>query len=138
MAFDAIIRFLSRRFWRLVPLRRRKLTPEGCAEGDPLEGVYLPERFKILDPCVSVTGRVRDDINEADDGDLTFGLYLPEDKMWMVDDVNHAHYDGALRIEVVPMDQPRVKTPKSGQIVKVVGPHVIDLPHGHNENTPGL
>ena len=133
---DRIIRFLSRLFWRLVPLRRRKLTPEGCAQGDPFEGVYLPERFEILDPCVSVTGRVRDDINDADDGDVTFGLYLPEDKMWMVNDVNRAHYDGALHIEIVPMDQPRVHTPKPGQIVKVTGPHVTDLPHGHNEIHP--
>lgn len=136
MLLDRIIRFLSRLFWRLVPLRRRKLTPEGCAQGDPLEGVYLPERFKILDPCVSVTGRVRDDINNADDGDITFGLYLPEDKMWMVNDVNRLHYDGALHIEIVPMDQPRVNTPKPGQIVKVTGPHVTDLPHGHNEIHP--
>ena len=136
MTLDRIISFLFRLFWRVVPLRRRKLTPEGCAKGDPLEGVYLPERFTILDACVSVTGRVRDDIHEADDGDLTFGLYLASEDAWMVNDVNRAHYDGALHIEIVPMDRPRVRVPKPGEKVKVTGPHVTDNPHGHNEIHP--
>ncbi|HSP54421.1 MAG TPA: hypothetical protein VLS25_02440 [Dehalococcoidia bacterium] len=114
----------------------RKLDGDGCAVGDPMEGVYAPARLKILDPCLTVTGTVRDDIEHALDGDITFGLILsPEDRR-LVNDVNDTNYGGALHLEIVPMDQESVATPKPGDKITVKGPWVTDLAHGHNEIHP--
>ena len=117
----------------------RRLDDNGCATGDPMQGVYAPSRLKILDPCLTVTGTVRNDIVNAQDGDITFGLYLSDaDKQRLVNDVNIANYDGALHIEIVPQDQARVATPKPGDRVTVTGPWVTDLAHGHNEIHPAF
>ncbi len=114
----------------------RKFGPDGCAQGDPLEGVYAPARLKILDPCITVTGTVRDDIEHALDGDITFGLILsPEDRR-LANSVNDQNYGGALHLEIVPMDQERIATPKPGDKITVKGPWVTDLVHGHNEIHP--
>ncbi len=115
----------------------RELDDKGCAAGDPMEGVYAPARLKILDPCLTVSGVVRDDIEHAEDGDITFGLYLSDaDKARLINEVNVANYDSALHIEIVPEDQARVKTPKPGDHITVTGPWVTDLVHGHNEIHP--
>ena len=116
----------------------RELDADGCAIGDPMDGVYAALRLKILDPCISVVGTVRDDINHALDGDITFGLYLEGDDLRLVNDVNKSNYDGALHIEIVPLDQERVAEPKPGDRIRVTGPWVTDLPHGHNEIHPAL
>lgn len=115
----------------------RELDGKNCAAGDPMEGVYAPARLKILDPCLTVSGVVRDDIEHAEDGDVTFGLYLSDaDKTKLINGVNVANYDSALHIEIVPEDQARVATPKPGDHITVTGPWVTDLVHGHNEIHP--
>ena len=121
-----------------VPAGPRALDANGCATGDPMEGVYAPKRLQILDPCLTVTGTVRDDINKAEDGDITFGLYLSDADQRLINDVNRANYDGALHIEIVPKDQPLVPAPKAGDKIRVTGPWVTDLAHGHNEIHPAF
>ncbi|TMG06529.1 MAG: hypothetical protein E6I02_07945 [Chloroflexi bacterium] len=121
-----------------APLGPRALDDKGCATGDPMEGVYAPKRLQILDPCLTVTGTVRDDINKAEDGDITFGLYLSEADQRLINDVNRANYDSALHIEIVPEDQRLVPAPKAGDKIRVTGPWVTDLAHGHNEIHPAF
>lgn len=119
-----------------APIGPRALAENGCAQGDPLEGVYAPRRLQVLDPCLTVEGTVRDDVQKAEDGDITFGLYLSEADQRLINDVNRANYDGALHIEIVPEDQARVPPPKPGDKIRVTGPWVTDLAHGHNEIHP--
>jgi hypothetical protein len=119
-----------------APLGPRALAENGCAQGDPMEGVYAPRRLQVLDPCLTVEGTVRDDINKAEDGDITFGLYLSDSDQRLINDVNRANYDSALHIEIVPEDQPLVLPPKPGDKIRVTGPWVTDTAHGHNEIHP--
>ena len=121
-----------------APLGPRVLAENGCAQGDPMEGVYAPRRLQVLDPCLTVEGTVRDDIQKAEDGDITFGLYLSETDQRLINDVNRANYDGALHIEIVPEDQPLVLPPKPGDKVRITGPWVTDTAHGHNEIHPAF
>ncbi len=116
----------------------RRLDANGCDRDDPMTGVYAPSRLQILDACVTVEGVVRNDINKAEDGDITFGLFVSGDDRRLVNDVNIKNYDGALHIEIVPMDQQTVLTPKSGDRVRITGPWVTDLVHGHNEIHPAF
>ncbi len=116
----------------------RQLDAKGCAIGDPMLGVYAPARLKVLDPCITVTGVVRDDIDHAQDGDITFGLLLSGDDTRLVNDVNVQNYGGALHIEIVPQDQSRLPEPKPGDRIVVTGPWVTDLVHGHNEIHPAF
>lgn len=116
----------------------RVVDDNGCATGDPMEGVYAPARLKILDRCFTVTGVVADDINKALDGDITFGLILDDVDKRLINDVNVANYHGNLHIEIVPFDQGRVLTPKPGDTITVTGPWVTDLAHGHNEIHPAF
>jgi len=121
-----------------APIGPRALDDNACATGDPMEGVYAPRRLQILDPCLTVEGTVRDDIIKAEDGDITFGLYLSEADQRLINDVNRANYDGALHIEIVPEDQPLVLPPKPGDKVRITGPWVTDTAHGHNEIHPAF
>ena len=103
-----------------------------------MEGVYAPRRLQVLDPCLTVEGTVRDDIQKAEDGDITFGLYLSEADQRLINDVNRANYDSALHIEIVPEDQPLVLPPKPGDKIRITGPWVTDTAHGHNEIHPAF
>ena len=118
------------------PEGTRKLNVNDCAVGDPVEGVFASSRLKVLDPCITVVGIVRNDIKHAVDGDITFGLYVSGDDRRLVNSVNDAHYDGSLHIEIVPFDQKNVPEPKPGDRVRITGAWVTDLPHGHNEIHP--
>jgi len=121
-----------------APIGPRVLAENGCAQGDPMEGVYAPRRLQVLDPCLTVEGTVRDDVQKAEDGDITFGLYLSEADQRLINDVNRANYDGSLHIEIVPEDQPLVLPPKPGDKIRVTGPWVTDTAHGHNEIHPAF
>jgi len=117
---------------------QRQLDADGCAAADPLLGVYAPARLKVLDPCVTVTGTVRDDITHASDGDITFGLEVSGDDRRLLNEGNIKNQGGTLHIEIVPLDQGRVPAPKPGDRVRVTGPWVTDTVHGHNEIHPAF
>ncbi len=121
------------------PAEPRVFRADGCVEGDPLGGVYLPSRLKVLDPCVTVEGIVREVEEPAageGDGDLSFNVELSGDDLRLINDGNRKNMHGWLHMEIVPLDQPNVRAPKVGERVRVKGPWVLDTVHGHNEVHP--
>ena len=121
------------------PAEPRVFRADGCVEGDVLGGVYLPSRLKVLDPCVTVEGVVREVEEPAvgeGDGDLSFNVELSGDDLRLINDGNRQNMHGWLHMEIVPLDQPNVRTPKVGDRVRVRGPWVLDTVHGHNEVHP--
>ncbi len=121
------------------PAEPRVFRADGCVEGDVLGGVYLPSRLKVLDPCVTVEGVVREVEEPAageGDGDLSFNVELSGDDLRLINDGNRQNMHGWLHMEIVPLDQPNVRTPKAGERVRVRGPWVLDTVHGHNEVHP--
>lgn len=104
-----------------------------------LAGVYLPSRLKVLDPCVTVEGVVREIELPAEgegDGDLSFNVEVSGDDVRLLNDGNRQNMHGWLHMEIVPMDQSRLPRPAVGQRVRVQGPWVLDTVHGHNEVHP--
>ncbi|TAK57568.1 MAG: nuclear transport factor 2 family protein [Dehalococcoidia bacterium] len=121
------------------PAEPRVFRAGGCVEGDPLGGVYLPSRLKVLDACVTVEGLVREVEEPAageGDGDLSFNVELTGDDLRLINDGNRKNMHGWLHMEIVPLDQPNVRTPQVGERVRVTGPWVLDTVHGHNEIHP--
>lgn len=121
------------------PAPPRTYRADGCAEGDVLAGVYLPSRLKVLDPCVTVEGVVREIELPAEgegDGDLSFNVEVSGDDVRLLNDGNRQNMHGWLHMEIVPMDQSRLPRPAVGQRVRVQGPWVLDTVHGHNEVHP--
>ena len=121
------------------PAQPRAYRADGCAEGDVLAGVYLPSRLKVLDPCVTVEGVVREIELPAEgegDGDLSFNVELAGGDLRLLNDGNTRNTHGWLHVEIVPMDQARLPRPAVGQRVRVQGPWVLDTVHGHNEIHP--
>jgi hypothetical protein len=121
------------------PAAPRVFRPDGCVEGDPLAGVYLPSRLTVLDPCVTVEGVVREVEEPAageGDGDLSFNVEVHGDDLRLVNDGNRRNMHGWLHMEIVPLDQPNVAAPTVGERVRVGGPWVLDTVHGHNEIHP--
>lgn len=113
----------------------RQLGPDGCATGDALQGVHAPFRLHVLDPCVTVTGTVRD-ISRSGDGDMTFRLELSGEDRRLLNEGNERHFAGALQVEIVPLDRVQVPVPKVGDRVRVTGAWVFDAGHGWNEIHP--
>jgi hypothetical protein len=121
------------------PAKPRTYGPDGCAEGDVLAGVYLPSRLQVLEPCVTVTGvvlRVELPDQGEGDGDLNFDIDVSGDDRRLLNDANLRNTAGGLHIEIVPQDRAALPTPQVGQRVRVQGPWVLDLIHGHNEIHP--
>ena len=121
------------------PAKPRVFRPDGCVEGDPLDGVYLPSRLKLLDPCVTVEGVVREVEQPAageGDGDLSFNVEVSGADLRLINDGNRRNMHGWLHMEIVPLDQPRLSAPKAGERIRVTGPWVLDTVHGHNEIHP--
>ncbi len=121
------------------PSQPRVIRPDGCVEGDVLNGVYLPSRLHVLDICVTVEGIVREVEQPAAgeaDGDLSFNVEVAGDDLRLVNDVNRQNLHGWLHMEIVPLDQPRLPPPKVGDRVRATGPWVLDTMHGHHEIHP--
>src|SRR4051794_17484173 len=111
----------------LVPagcsLRRTASPPVSpyCRGGDPLDGVYHPDRLHVRRHCAVVTGTVESVRMEAYDGDVHIWLRTP---------------DGRLVVEIIPQDRALVGVPETAAEVTVVGPLVDDLQHGWREVHP--
>ena len=117
----------------------RVFAADGCAEGDVLAGVYLPSRLKVLERCVTVEGVVREVESPQQgegDGDLSFNVEVGPADERLLNEGNLQNMHGWLHMEIVPLDQPRLPTPQVGQRVRVQGPWVLDIVHGHNEIHP--
>jgi hypothetical protein len=117
----------------------RTFGPDGCYQGDPLAGVWLPSRLQVLNPCISVDGQViavQLPVQGQGDGDLTFDIRVSGASQRLLNEANQRESNGGLHIEVVPADQDRLPVPAVGQHVRVQGPWVTDLVHGQNEIHP--
>ncbi|HYM14058.1 MAG TPA: nuclear transport factor 2 family protein [Dehalococcoidia bacterium] len=121
------------------PAAPRVYRADGCVEGAVLAGVYLPSRLKVLDPCLTVEGVVREveSVGQGEgDGDISFNVELAPADQRLLNEGNIQNMHGWLHMEIVPMDQPRLPKPQVGQRIRVQGPWVTDIVHGHNEIHP--
>jgi hypothetical protein len=111
----------------LVPagcsLRRQATPPVSpyCRGGDPLAGVYHPDRLHVRNRCAVATGTVESVRMEDYDGDVHIWLRTS---------------DGRLVAEIIPQDRALVGVPDEGAQVTVVGPLVDDLQHDWREIHP--
>ena len=125
--------------------------PAGCRGGNPLANVGTPQRLKLRQRCVNVTGTIVSSERQPD-GDEHLYLKVDPKYRWMLNDANRRTNHGTLVLEIVPADQPgctkghkvrfgtctgaHLATPHNGRHVTVVGPYVYDTDHGWNEIHP--
>jgi hypothetical protein len=117
----------SRQVAPLAPVALRKY----CHAGHVLKGVYRPARLAVKNPCVAVTGIVRD-TNIEHDGDVHISLGGVDAK-WL-NAVNLKRVKQDLVVEIVP-DLP-IATPPVNSLVTVIGPWVLDTETGWLEIHP--
>jgi hypothetical protein len=115
----------------------RHVTPPSpyCRGGNPLAGVYHPQRLNVKNRCAIAVGTVGKVNFEAYDGDLHVDLRLDPGYEKLLDDGNE-RVGGNLIVEVIPYDRSRVAVPAEGSRIQVVGPWVADTQHGWNEIHP--
>ncbi|HEX9374784.1 MAG TPA: hypothetical protein VGB19_00855 [Actinomycetota bacterium] len=102
-----------------------------CPAGDPLRGVYHPDRLRVLGTCVTYRGVVRDFKHESD-GD--YHLYvIPALGMDHFLDPRSEGY-GDLVVELLPGQA--LPLPQPGQRVTLVGTWAYDTDHDWNELHP--
>ena len=116
---------------------RRQVTPPSpyCRGGNPLAGVYHPQRLNVKSRCTMAIGTVGKVKFEAYDGDVHLDLRLDPGYERLLDDGND-RVGGNLVVEVIPYDRSRVAIPAEGARIQVVGPWVADTQHGWNEIHP--
>jgi len=98
-----------------------------CREGDVLEGVYDPERLKVLSSCEEAIGIV-DDSERVNDGDFKLYLDVEDEYKKLLNEANEERANGLLIVEIIPKDQDSsmIEIPKDGDTVRVVGAWVTD------------
>jgi hypothetical protein len=115
--------------------------------------VYNPDRLRVLQPCITVTGRI-DFIRHEPDGDFHVGLKLDPQFAGLVNSCNATCLGGAehgdLIVEPVCMTTPTqadaisscvgyhnpMVIPPVGSHVSMTGTYVLDLDHGWTEIHP--
>jgi hypothetical protein len=111
----------------LTPAAWRKY----CHSGDPLAGVYSPQRLIVQSPCAAVTGVVAA-TNIEHDGDVHISLADVDAKYLNVVNLRRVHRD--LVVEAIP--QIPMPTPGIGDHITVIGPWVLDTQTGWLEVHP--
>jgi hypothetical protein len=106
-----------------------------CRGGNPLTGVYHPQRLLVKSRCRVAVGTVRKVKFEEYDGDVHVDLRLDPGYEQLLADGNE-RIGGNLVVEVIPQDRSRVAVPEEGARIQVVGPWVEDTQHGWNEIHP--
>ena len=121
----------------------------GCRAGDPLAGVYHPQRLQVLAACAQVTGTIGSEKPETD-GDLHVRVRLDPGQERYLNSFNDRDQQGDLVVELICVGQVtqadavsacaanslHVAAPPTGTHVRVTGPWVTDLHHGWNEIHP--
>lgn len=100
-------------------------TDEGDCARTPLIHVYRPQRLKVLQTCVDVTGTVIAWRHEHD-GDIHANMRT--DTPGWVNAVNHARQHGLTVVEFVPL-MPKPAKLFAGQRLKLMGTKVLDNQH---------
>jgi hypothetical protein len=106
-----------------------------CRSGDPLAGVYRPQRLEVKSRCRVVSGTVEEVKFERYDGDIHIDLLLDETDQELLSRGND-QVGGALVVEIIPQDRGVVAVPQPGERITVVGPFVEDMTHGWREIHP--
>jgi hypothetical protein len=116
---------------------RRQVAPSSpyCRGGNPLAGVYHPQRLHVKNRCAVAVGTVGKVKFEPYDGDVHIDVRLDQGYERLLDDGND-RVGGDLVVEVIPYDRLRVAVPDEGARIQVVGPWVADTQHGWNEIHP--
>jgi hypothetical protein len=128
----------------------------GCVQPSDLNShVYHPDRLKVLQACITVTGKI-DFIRKEADGDYHIGLKLDSQFAALVNSCNTTCLNGAehgdLVIEPVcelPVTQAdavascagyhnSMVIPPVGSHVSVKGAYVLDTAHGWTELHPAV
>jgi hypothetical protein len=121
--------------------------PSACR--DPHEHVYNPDRLRLIDPCMTITGTVEVIRNEAD-GDYHILLRLDPAFANLVNNANISSQHGDLVLEPVceiRVSQrdavqacsgvtPTVPRPAIGTHYTAIGSYVLDQQHGWMELHP--
>ena len=117
-------------------LRRQVTAPSPyCRGGNPLAGVYHPQRLRVRSRCRVVVGTVSKVVFEEYDGDVHVDLRVDPGYEGLLGDGN-SRVGGNLVVELIPQDRSRVAVPSEGARIQVVGPWVEDDQHGWNEIHP--
>lgn len=102
-----------------------------CPAGDPLAGVYHPDRLQVLGTCVRYAGTVRDFRHESD-GDIHLYVIPGPGMLRYLDDRSRSY--GDLIVELLPGQ--RLPMPQAGQRVEFYGTWNYDTDHDWNEIHP--
>ncbi len=100
-----------------------------------LEGVYHPERLKILNPCQKASGTVAK-VSHEKDGDLHIRLTLDPQYSSLLSEGNNSKQHGDLVVEYMARDGGHLTEPKTGDHLDVLGVWVDDEDHNWNEIHP--
>ena len=116
---------------------RRHVTPASpyCRGGNPLAGVYHPQRLVVKSRCRVAIGTVHEVKFEEYDGDVHIDLCPDQPYENLLSDGN-GRVGGNLIVEIIPQDRSRVDVPPVGARIEVVGPWVDDTEHGWSELHP--
>ena len=113
-------------------LRRQVTLPSPyCRRGNPLAGVYHPQRLRVKSGCRIAIGTVAKVKFEAFDGDVHVDLRPDPPYEHLL-----ARSGDNLVVEIIPQDRALVGVPQVGARVTVVGPWVDDTKHGWMEIHP--
>jgi len=119
------------------PTERRPATrPTGCPVASrALDGVYHPERLKVLDSCRTAKGRVAS-VRHEEDGDLHVDVELLPRFRGLLSPGNRDDQHGDLVVELMARDGGHLPAPSVGDAISLVGAWVNDTQHGWNELHP--
>ncbi len=95
-----------------------------------MDGVWGPERLRIVDGCVTVEGVVVSHPNMVEDGDIVFDVELDPEYRYMLSTGSYVLRKGYIHVEIVPEDRDEVYVPMKGERVRITGAWVVDTDHG--------
>src|SRR5467141_1931960 len=85
-----------------------------CRTGNPLEGVYNPNRFRVLSSCQVASGVVKS-VTLQYDGDQRIDVLRDAQYTKLLGAGNVNHEAGMLVLELIPQDQANILFPSVGQ-----------------------
>ncbi|MEJ2668459.1 MAG: DUF3761 domain-containing protein [Deinococcales bacterium] len=110
-------------------------SPRQTCRSQPLAGVYHPARLHVMNACVTVSGTVEAVRHEADT-DYHINVRLDARYAALINQKNVTQEHGDLVVEIIPMDEPNLPTPRVGEHVTFTGAYVLDTAHGWMEVHP--
>jgi hypothetical protein len=124
-------------------------SPITCRPGNPLAGVWGPDRLVLKSDCREARGVVLASLHETD-GD--YHIWLEPDRGYeeLLNSENHFAGKAALVLEIIPAckgepetpaaaascPSSNIRPPANGAHIQVFGPWVLDSNHGWNEIHP--